>query len=86
MIKRRFQMPSLIEILIGSAILCGLAMVVLGGVLGRYQSGSVTYGVTGLTEVRCIEGRKFVLATGRGNSHSTINQMLDADGKPELCQ
>jgi len=39
---------------------------------------------TGVTEILCVDGRKFVFyKVGYGGG---LSQMLQADGKPELCE
>lgn len=66
-----------IEIIISIAIAAILAAILFGNTNG----GSISYGVNGITEIRCIEGYKFVIGDG-GNAR----QMMDASGQGVRCQ
>jgi prepilin-type N-terminal cleavage/methylation domain-containing protein len=68
---------TLIELMIVVAIIGILASVIFPFIGG----GDVSYGVTGITEVRCIDGYKFVTA-----QRGAPAQMMDSQGHGIPCK
>lgn len=71
---------TLIEAMIALVIIGILFTVVLNAVGFASGNGSVSYGVNGMTESRCIENYKFIIDQ-KGNSR----QILDEFGKGVRC-
>lgn len=69
---------SLIELMVTIAIIGTIVFISLGGCRNQ---GNLSYGVNGLSEVRCIDGYKFVV----GSSGST-QQVLNEKGGGVSCQ
>jgi prepilin-type N-terminal cleavage/methylation domain-containing protein len=72
---------TLIELMITVAIVLIVVMVALGYAAGPTKGKTVSFGVNGLTESRCIEGYKFVVGE-RGQAR----QLIDDAGKGVRCQ
>lgn len=72
---------TLIEIMIGIVFLGIIATVIMN--VAGFASGnsSVSWGINGMTEVRCIDGYKFVIG-----EHGQARQVLDEFGKGAKCQ
>lgn len=72
---------TLIELMV--VIVIGLiALTMIANVAGFASGNStVSYGINGMTESRCIEGYKFILDT-KGNTR----QILDEFGKGVRCE
>lgn len=71
---------TLIELMIGIVvfgILITIAMKFLGAASGN---NSISFGINGMTESRCIEGYKFVIG-----EHGQPRQILDEFGKGVRC-
>jgi prepilin-type N-terminal cleavage/methylation domain-containing protein len=72
---------TLVEVMIFIAIV-GIVVITVFRVGAALTPGSgVSIGLNGLTEVRCIEGYRFVIS-GEGNAR----QILDEFGKGARCQ
>lgn len=69
---------TLIEMLIGLAIILILISVGMGVVGGT--NSSISFGVNGVTESRCIDGYKFVV-----DQTGNARQILDEYGKGAKC-
>lgn len=69
---------TLIEMLIGLAIILILISVGMGFVKGT--NSSMSFGVNGVTESRCIDGYKFVV-----DQTGNARQILDEYGKGSQC-
>ena len=71
---------TLIELMIGIVLLGILATVIMN--VAGYASGnsSVSFGINGMTESRCIEGYKFII-----NQDGHTKQILDEFGKGVRC-
>lgn len=69
---------TLIEMLLGLAIILILISVVMGFVEG--ENSNVSFGVNGITESRCIDGYKFVV-----DQTGNARQILDEYGKDSRC-
>lgn len=74
---------TVIELMIIVAILaCGVA--ILMPFFAGSSNNSISYGVNGVVETRCVEGFK-VMITNRGRYGSGIQQMIDQDGHAIPC-
>ena len=71
---------TLIEMMIVIVIIGIIALVAIGPVTGNSPSNSLSFGVNGLTELRCIDGYKFVIGD-RGQAR----QVMDEFGKGVKC-
>jgi len=72
---------TLIEMMIAVVIVGIVGLLALGVVNGTTPSNSLSIGVNGLTEIRCIESYKFVVGE---NGHA--RQILDEFGKGVRCE
>jgi competence protein ComGC len=75
---------TLVELFIGIAIasLClALLVPIIFGTPNSNAGASLTFGVNGLVEERCVSGYKFVIG-GKGYAQ----QVLDKDGKGIPCK
>lgn len=71
---------TLIEGMIAIAIM-GIALaIVASGASSMNGSGSVSFGINGITEMRCINGFQFVIGEG-----GQARQVLDEFGKGVRC-
>jgi prepilin-type N-terminal cleavage/methylation domain-containing protein len=72
---------TLIEMMV-VIVMIGIAiLMVFGAVNGSKEGNSISWGINGLTEVRCIDGYKFVIGdTGQAR------QVMDEFGKGVKCQ
>jgi prepilin-type N-terminal cleavage/methylation domain-containing protein len=72
---------TLIEVIVGLVIASAIFLIALPVMMGRpLNSGSVSIGVNGLTESRCIENYKFIIGQDGG-----VRQILDELGKGVRC-
>lgn len=71
---------TLIEVLVVIVMIGIVCITVANIAMGVAVGSSVSWGVNGVTEMRCIDGYKFVLGE-KGN----ITQMLDNEGKGMPC-
>jgi len=72
---------TLIEFMIVLAIVGAVGLTVVNIVMGVAVGSSVSWGVNGLTEVRCIDGYKFIIG-----EHGQARQVMDEFGKGVRCQ
>lgn len=72
---------TLIELMIVVAIIGIIGMMVFNVVMGAGVNSTISYGINGMTEVRCIDGYKFVIGD-RGQAR----QVMDEFGKGAKCQ
>lgn len=64
-----------------AGVICVMAVVLLLNAVGFAKgNGSVSFGINGMTEVRCIEGYKFVIS-----QDGVTKQILDEFGKGAKC-
>ena len=72
---------TLIEVMV--AIVFGLCIFafVMSAVNGFTGNGTISWGVNGMTEMRCIDGYKFVIG-----EHGQARQVMDEFGKGVKCQ
>ena len=73
---------TLIELIVGLTIFAIIALMLLPVIMGvPISSNSVSWGVNGMTESRCIENYKFIVSQD-GNAR----QILDEFGKGVRCE
>jgi prepilin-type N-terminal cleavage/methylation domain-containing protein len=73
---------TLIEMMIAFVIGLTVLMIIAGAVGGIAVNGNtISWGVNGMTEMRCIDGYKFVVGD-RGQAR----QVMDEFGKGVKCQ
>jgi prepilin-type N-terminal cleavage/methylation domain-containing protein len=72
---------TLIELMICIVIGLTVLMMIVGAVGSTQGNSTISYGINGMTESRCIEGYKFILGT-EGNPR----QILDEFGKGVRCE
>ena len=65
---------TLIEAVVIVCIVMILAAVAVPAFKGKISTESITYGVNGVTESRCIEGYKFVIGSD-GNARQILNEL-----------
>ena len=74
---------TLIELLIAMVIF-GIAMsIIIPGFIGAWSNpnSTISYGINGMTEVRCIDGYKFVIG-----DKGQARQIIDEFGKGAKCE
>ena len=71
---------TIIELMIVIAIIGIISAIALPAILGSNQGSSISFGINGMTESRCIEGYKFVIG-----EHGQPRQILDEFGKGVRC-
>jgi prepilin-type N-terminal cleavage/methylation domain-containing protein len=71
---------TLIELMVVIAILGILASLVFRGTGAVQGNSTVSWGWNGMTEMRCIDGYKFVIG-----EHGQARQVLDEFGKGAKC-
>ncbi len=72
---------TLIELMIGVVFVLTLGLMVIGAVNGSTQGNTISWGVNGMAEMRCIDGYKFVVG-----EHGQARQVMDELGKGVKCQ
>ncbi len=72
---------TLIELMIVIAVVGILAAIVAPIMFGASSNSTISYGINGMTEVRCIDGYKFVIGD-RGQAR----QIIDEFGKGAKCE
>ena len=72
---------TLIEMMITIVFIMCIGMFVLNAVNGFNNAGSITFGINGMTESRCIEGYKFIVG-----QEGQARQILDEFGKGVRCE
>lgn len=72
---------TLIEVMISVVFVLIVGITVIGAVNGTSQGNTVSWGINGVTEMRCIDGYKFVVG-----EHGQARQVMDEFGKGVKCQ
>ena len=72
---------TLFEVLVVITIIGIIAVMVLNVAMGVRSNSTISFGFNGLTEMRCIDGYKFVVG-----EHGQARQVLDEFGKGSKCQ
>ena len=72
---------TLIEMMVAIVFIMCIGMFVLNAVNGFNNAGSITFGINGMTESRCIEGYKFIVG-----QEGQARQILDEFGKGVRCE
>lgn len=72
---------TLIEVMVVVVIVMTLGLVVVGAVSGTSAGNTISYGVNGMTEIRCIDGYRFVIG-----QQGQARQVLDEFGKGSRCE
>jgi prepilin-type N-terminal cleavage/methylation domain-containing protein len=72
---------TLIEVMIGIVGVMILLSFVAGFAGFANGNSTVSYGINGMTEIRCIDGYKFVISQNGGT-----RQVLDEFGKGSRCE
>jgi len=76
--QRGFDLISFLFVVVGVMIVCSLVANAIGFVSGK---STVSFGINGMTEMRCIDGYRFVIG-----EHGQARQVLDEFGKGAKCQ
>jgi prepilin-type N-terminal cleavage/methylation domain-containing protein len=71
---------TLIEMMIVVVFILSLGLVVMGAVSGSTQGNTISWGVNGMTEMRCIDGYKFTVS-----DRGSVRQVMDEFGKGVKC-
>lgn len=71
---------TIIEMMIVVAIVAIVGMIVIGGITGTNSGNTVSWGVNGMTEMRCINGYTFIVS-----HNGQARQVLDEFGKAAKC-
>ena len=72
---------TLIEMMIAIVIVLIVILMAVNVVNGTGTGNSISYGYTGMTESRCIDGYKFIVGQDGG-----ARQIMDELGKGVKCQ
>jgi len=70
-----------VELMIVIVMIILLSMVVVNVIMGVTSTNKVSYGINGLTEMRCIDGYKFIIG-----QEGHTRQVMDELGKGVKCQ
>jgi prepilin-type N-terminal cleavage/methylation domain-containing protein len=71
---------TLVELMIAIVFVMVLATMVMNGIGAMNGNSTISFGVNGMTEVRCIDGYKFVVG-----DQGQARQILDEFGKGARC-
>lgn len=72
---------TLIEMMVTIVFFLCIGMFVITAVNGFNNAGSISFGINGMTESRCIEGYKFIVG-----HEGQARQILDEFGKGVRCE
>ncbi len=72
---------TLIEMVFAIAFVAVFVIMITGVVNGAKQGNTISWGINGMTEMRCIDGYKFTVSQ-EGN----VLQVMDEFGKGLKCQ
>ncbi len=71
---------TLVELIIAVAIIMVVAQFVMVGIGAMNGNNNVSFGINGMTEMRCIDGYKFTV-----DQDGRARQILDEFGKGARC-
>jgi prepilin-type N-terminal cleavage/methylation domain-containing protein len=71
---------TLIELMVVVVIVMIVATMVMNGIGAMNGNSTISFGINGMTEVRCIDGYKFVVG-----DQGQARQILDEFGKGARC-
>ena len=77
----RQQGFTLIEVMIVIVFVLTIGMIAIGATNGATSNNTISWGVNGVTEMRCIDSYKFVIG-----QHGQTRQVMDEFGKGVKCQ
>lgn len=72
---------TLIELMIVVVFVLTIVLMVIGAVSGSTQGNTISWGINGMTEMRCIDGYKFTVS-----ERGSVRQVMDEFGKGVKCQ
>lgn len=72
---------TLIKMMVAIVFFLCIGMFVITAVNAFNNAGTISWGVNGMTEMRCIDGYKFVIG-----EHGQARQVMDEFGKGVKCQ
>lgn len=72
---------TLIELMVTVVIVLIVVMMAAGAINGTASNNTVSWGINGMTEMRCIDGYKFVIS-----QQGQTRQVMDEFGKGVKCQ
>jgi len=72
---------TLIEMMVVIVMIMVVGSIAMGVGIGAGQGNTISYGVNGMTEMRCIDGYKFVVS-----QHGGTRQVMDEYGKGLKCE
>jgi len=72
---------TLIEVMVVVVFILTIGLMVIGAVTGSSQGNTISWGYNGLTEMRCIDGYKFIVG-----EQGHVRQVMDEFGKGVKCQ
>jgi len=72
---------TLIEMMVVIVMIITIGLMVMGAVSGSTQGNTISWGVNGMTEMRCIDGYKFIVG-----QEGQARQVMDEFGKGVKCQ
>ncbi len=72
---------TLIELMVVVVVGLTILLMIAGAVGGANGGNTISWGINGMTESRCIEGYKFVVG-----EHGNPRQILDEFGKGVRCE
>ena len=78
MIKQRGF--TLIEVIIALVIVFIVVTMVTNGIAAMKGNSTISFGINGMTEIRCIDGYEFIVS-----QEGSVRQVLDEFGKGARC-
>ncbi len=72
---------TLIEVMLVITIVAIFGVMIANAIVGVKSPSTVSFGVNGLTEMRCIDGYKFIIS-----EQGQTRQVMDEFGKGVKCQ
>lgn len=72
---------TLIELMVAIVIFACFVIVIVGAGAGFSGNSTISFGINGMSEVRCIDGFKFIT-----DQNGNTRQILDEFGKGARCE